>query len=312
MLIAERSSTETFIYHYTSGGSIIGMSYRNASYAEGVFDTYVFEKNILGDIVAVYDINGVKHVSYRYDAWGNFTTTYHNGTTSSSIAARNPFRYRGYYYDKDLGLYYLQTRYYDSNTGRFINADGYVSTGQGILGNNMFAYCNNNPVMFTDPTGEKWELLKKVGNFAWNIVDAYWGALEIDVGLGWGLNVDTDVAGIGAYRDFYIGIDDGKFVTGNIIDAGISAGMDISIVFDHRVEENGEFVCEDVDTKNDNMFSMLFYPETRITQEVGVPWLDVNSEGDIKMGTGMAFHAILGGHYNATFNFSDFFRRLFD
>ena len=51
-------------------------------------------------------------------------------------------------------MYYLQTRYYDSTTGRFINADGYVSTGQGILGNNMFAYCNNNPVMFTDPAGE--------------------------------------------------------------------------------------------------------------------------------------------------------------
>ena len=130
------------------------MSYRSASDAEGVFETYVFEKNIFGDIVAVYDLNGNKLVSYKYDAWGNFTTSYHNGTTSTSIAARNPFKYRGYYYDSDLGLYYLQTRYYDSVTGRFINADGYVSTGQGMLGNNMFAYCNNNPVMFTDPTGE--------------------------------------------------------------------------------------------------------------------------------------------------------------
>ena len=78
----------------------------------------------------------------------------HNGTTDNSIAAKNPFTYRGYYYDSDIRLYYLQTRYYDSVTGRFINADGYVSTGQGILGNNMFAYCGNNPVMFVDPTGE--------------------------------------------------------------------------------------------------------------------------------------------------------------
>ena len=154
MLIAEQSSTETFIYHYTSGGSIVGMSYRSASDAEDVFETYVFEKNISGDIVAVYDLTGNKLLSYKYDAWGNFTTTYHNGTTANSVAARNPFTYRGYYYDSDLGLYYLQTRYYDSVTGRFINADGYVSTGQGMLGNNMFAYCNNNPVMFTDPTGE--------------------------------------------------------------------------------------------------------------------------------------------------------------
>ena len=66
----------------------------------------------------------------------------------------NPFTYRGYYYDSDLGLYYLQTRYYDSETARFINADSFVSTGQGILGNNMFAYCGNNPVNGIDPFGE--------------------------------------------------------------------------------------------------------------------------------------------------------------
>ena len=145
------------------------MSYRNAGYATGAFDTYVFEKNIFGDIVAVYDLSGTKLVSYKYDAWGNTIPTYHNGTTSTSIAARNPFKYRGYYYDSDIRLYYLQTRYYDSVTGRFINADGYVSTGQGMLGNNMFAYCNNNPVMFVDPTGEwpKWikNIASKISSF---------------------------------------------------------------------------------------------------------------------------------------------------
>lgn len=59
--------------------------------------------------------------------------------------------YRDYCYDVDLGLYYLKTRYYDSNIGRFINADGYVSTGTGLIGCNMYAYCNNNPVMYVDP-----------------------------------------------------------------------------------------------------------------------------------------------------------------
>lgn len=66
----------------------------------------------------------------------------------------NPFRYRGYYYDIDLGWYYLQSRYYNPETGRFLNADGYVSTGTGLLGYNMFAYCNNNPVMCIDSNGE--------------------------------------------------------------------------------------------------------------------------------------------------------------
>ena len=70
-----------------------------------------------------------------------------------NIAFINPIRYRGYYYDSETGLYYLKSRYYDPETGRFINADGYASTGQGVLGNNMFAYCNNNPVMYSDPSG---------------------------------------------------------------------------------------------------------------------------------------------------------------
>ncbi len=68
----------------------------------------------------------------------------------------NPFRYRGYYYDKDLDLYYLNARYYDGRTGRFINADGFVSTGQDMAGYNMFVYCGNNPVSRKDPTGRFW------------------------------------------------------------------------------------------------------------------------------------------------------------
>ena len=58
-------------------------------------------------------------------------------------------------YDEESGLYYLESRYYDPVTGRFVNADGYVSTGTGLMGHNMFAYCNNNPVMYVDPTGAR-------------------------------------------------------------------------------------------------------------------------------------------------------------
>ena len=93
-----------------------------------------------GDVVAIYNESGAKVASYVYDAWGNFITTYHNGGASLTPVIKNPLLYRGYYYDRDLGMYYLQTRYYDSNIGRFLNADSYVSTGQGILGHNMYAY----------------------------------------------------------------------------------------------------------------------------------------------------------------------------
>ena len=103
-------------------------------------------------------VNGVVHKYYYSGAqllaeeWGNYRKTYHNNGASIVAVANNPLRYRGYYYDTDLGLYYLQTRYYDSNTGRFINADS--SLYEGLLGSNMYAYCENNPVMYVDYSGE--------------------------------------------------------------------------------------------------------------------------------------------------------------
>ena len=67
-----------------------------------------------------------------------------------------PFRYRGYYYDEETGFYATGTRYYDPEIGRFINADGYVSTGQGIIGYNMYVYCGNDPINRVDPFGKYW------------------------------------------------------------------------------------------------------------------------------------------------------------
>ena len=74
-------------------------------------------------------------------------------TDSSHFAIVNPFRYRGYIYDTETGFYYSQSRYYDPEIGRFINADGYVTTDQGFAGCNMFLYCGNNPVNYQDVDG---------------------------------------------------------------------------------------------------------------------------------------------------------------
>lgn len=109
--------------------------------------TYFYQLNLQGDVIGIVDTTGASVAKYAYDAWGK--VVYSTG----SMATANPIRYRGYYYDAELETYYLQSRYYDPATKRFINADGFVSTGHGFLGYNMFVYCNNNPVNRSDPSG---------------------------------------------------------------------------------------------------------------------------------------------------------------
>ena len=115
------------------------------------FQTYYYVLNLQGDVVKlIHYIPGFEYESvatYEYDAWGNIVSS------SGRLAEINPLRYRGYYYDNETGFYYLQSRYYDPANRRFINADSYASTGQGFVGTNMFAYCNNSPVFLVDSYG---------------------------------------------------------------------------------------------------------------------------------------------------------------
>ena len=153
------SKDEDRIYYIYGATGIEGMMYKTR-YTETM---YYFDKNTLGDIVAIRDSNGNIVATYEYDAWGNCTVMDGNGyinTSSSFIGNVNPFRYRGYYYDTETGFYYLQTRYYDPTICRFINADNYelVSQLAGSKELNMYAYCRNNPIMYTDETGESFLL----------------------------------------------------------------------------------------------------------------------------------------------------------
>ena len=111
--------------------------------------TYYYVLNLQGDVVKLIDQDGAEAAAYTYDAWGNILSQ------SGSMADVNPLRYRGYYYDSETGFYYLQSRYYDPATRRFINADVYSSTDTSdAVSCNMFAYCNNNPVLLEDHNGE--------------------------------------------------------------------------------------------------------------------------------------------------------------
>ena len=139
---------------------------------------YYYVLNAQGDVVRIVDGSRNVVASYSYDPWGKLLSS------SGTLANVNPLRYRGYYYDRETGFYYLQSRYYDPAIGRFINADSYASTDMvGLLSTNMFSYCENNPVMRVDPTGELF----------WDILDVFMAALSWDdflespslVNLGW-------------------------------------------------------------------------------------------------------------------------------
>ena len=143
MIVSENRNGNIIQYYYNEAGSVIGLRYNG--------NDYFFRRTVNGDIIAILNTSGEVVVTYEYDPWGNILST--SGSMAATLGANNPFRYRGYYYDTESGLYYLQTRYYDAAVGRFINADGFTSTGQGLLGNNMYAYCLNNPISFADSLG---------------------------------------------------------------------------------------------------------------------------------------------------------------
>ena len=148
-ILAQATNGTTLSFFYDQQGNRVGM-------ADGNNKFYYYIYNLQGDVIALADAaTGKLVVTYTYDAWGKLVEL--KDTTANSVGTQNPFRYRGYYYDTETSLYYLQTRYYDANTGRFINADGQLN--EGVLGYNMFAYCENNPVMRDDPTGHFWGLL---------------------------------------------------------------------------------------------------------------------------------------------------------
>ena len=135
--------------------------YDNEDNARGIeYDgtAFFFRKNLQGDVIALVRSEGCIDAHYVYDAWGNVTVLGHFGEPADDpqhIGNINPFRYRGYYYDAEIAKYYLQSRYYDAQTGRFVNGDTteLLHLSAGILPLNLYSYCCSNPLMLTDIDG---------------------------------------------------------------------------------------------------------------------------------------------------------------
>ena len=144
LLVSERTGDETIWYQYDSAASLVAMIIGGTRY------NYV--RNAQNDIVGLIDSTGKRVVSYKYDSWGRAVNI--SGTMAATVGHKNPFRYRGYYFDAESGMYYLQSRYYDPEIRRFISADNIIVTGTSVeyQNVNLYEYCSDNPINFQDPS----------------------------------------------------------------------------------------------------------------------------------------------------------------
>lgn len=142
-IIEQTDGTTTLYFFYDSNGEVIGFRYDG--------NDYFYVKNVMGDIIAITDSNKNIVAEYLYDPWGKVL----DEENLTAIGNLNPFRYRSYYYDSDIEMYYLQSRYYDLEIGRFISCDdvNYIGVTESEVSYNPFTYCGNNPMNYSDPSG---------------------------------------------------------------------------------------------------------------------------------------------------------------
>ena len=239
------------------------------------------------------------------------------------MCIRDSFRYRGYYYDKESGLYYVGSRYYDPQTGRFINADGYVSTGQGLTGNNMFAYCGNDPINRSDPSGLFW---KEIGNWFKEVGNAIAGfakkvanvasksvSASVEVGAGLGIkkktavvNADVTAIGIGTEwgydaksRSTYSKDKSSLSVKAEIID-NVGAGADITYSAPTK-STKGKGLCMNPDAKWDGKVGAYAFDAV-----AGIAIDPPDTDFELSFGLGAYF--ILGGEFEVSINVSEIIR----
>ena len=142
LLVTEKGEGRRIWYYYDSAANPVSMRVSGKD--------YFYVRNLQNDVIALIDDAGETVVEYKYNSWGKILSI--TGSKAGTIGKINPFRYRGYYYDEETGMYYLKNRYYDPEIRRFISADSYISGFNSTMCN-VFCYCGNNPVSNSDPEG---------------------------------------------------------------------------------------------------------------------------------------------------------------
>jgi len=151
VLIGMQTGNTVMRFSYDASGNVVAVDYSTDS--GSTFTTYYYVRNAQNDVVKLIDNSGNAVVEYTYDSWGKVIAS--TSSLTNGLKNNQPFRYRGYVYDTETQWYYLQSRYYDPTTCRFISADVLLSTGQGVIGHNAFAYCGNNPANMIDQDGNR-------------------------------------------------------------------------------------------------------------------------------------------------------------
>ena len=201
-ILAQKTGDSVMRFFYDSTGKRVG-------FANGTM-LFNYLYNLQGDVIAIVRAaTGQIVAKYSYDAWGNCTVT---NAAGYAVGDKNPFRYRGYYYDTETGLYYLNSRYYNPEFGRFISADGQLNND--TFGNNLFIYCSNNPVNRTDSDGKGWVLACAVVGFIAG------GLTKIISNLACGNKWNDGVIGAAIGGAVYGGV---LASTGNILAAGYAS-----------------------------------------------------------------------------------------
>ena len=149
LLVSEITNGQTFWYHYDSGANLVSIVIGGKN--------YFYVRNLQNDVIALVDEDGNEVVHYTYDSWGKILSI--TGSLKDTVGQQNPFRYRGYFYDRETGMYYLKSRYYDPELRRFISADVIATVKESLetLHNrNLYAYCDGNPLTRRDDNGKMW------------------------------------------------------------------------------------------------------------------------------------------------------------